>query len=267
MNTSEPLMIANALVLGFRHAIDWDHVAALMDITASSTLVTSEGAVALDLRRKHALWLSCLYGLGHCSIVVLIGMALCYFAGFMPDWLGEVIERCVGFTLLAFGIVVGYISLRVAQTGAPSIPISRARLLSVALSRAWHFIRRKPAFESDVVASAQSQFAYGEPTAFGLGVIHGAGVESASQVLLLAAIGASANRMFALSVLGYFSVGFLVSIMLIAYLSVKGLGYTAKFRPLYLLSGFLTATVSITVGIILLSGQSAALPVMSGTLK
>jgi len=265
MNTSELLIIANAIVLGFRHAIDWDHVAALMDITASSTLATSDGAAAIDSGQKSALWLSCLYGLGHCSIVVLIGMAACFCAGFVPDWLDKAMERCVGLTLLVFGIVVGFISLRSVQTGASPPAISRGRVLLLGLTRAWHFLRGERAQEFD--SASQPAVTYGEHAAFGLGVIHGAGVETASQVFLLAAVGTSTNHIFALSILAYFSVGFLVSIMLISFLSLKGLRSVAKFGPIYVVSGFATAIFSIAIGGILLGGHSSILPDIVGSFR
>jgi len=261
MNTSELLIIANAIVLGFRHAIDWDHIAALVDISASSTLVTTEGTA---IGGRQALWFSGLYGLGHCSIVVLIGTVTCFCAVFIPVWLDHLMERLVGLSLLAFGIVVGYISLKLIQEGRSPVPLSRAKVMWLGLRRAWHFIRGKRAQDVDETVPA---FTYGERTVFGLGVIHGAGVETASQVLLLAAIGASTNHIFAMSVLACFSFGFLVSIMLIAFLSLKGLGSIAKFGPLYVISGFMTAIFSIAIGGILLSGHSSILPDISGTFK
>ena len=127
MNTGELLIIVNAIVLGFRHAIDWDHVAALMDISASSALVTSEGTT-VDSGRRYALWLSCLYGLGHCLVVVLIGMVTCYCAGFVPAWFDHLMGKYVGATLLAFGIVVGFISLKNICYGSPAVQLAARKL-------------------------------------------------------------------------------------------------------------------------------------------
>src|SRR5438093_11242243 len=94
-------LLGTAVVLGFRHGIDWDHIAAITDITSTTTnveraeeeLVTqpapvataSSGSVALSRPRPtgrafgrlelRALWLSSLYALGHAFVVALLGFA------------------------------------------------------------------------------------------------------------------------------------------------------------------------------------------------
>ena len=52
-----------ALVFGFRHGFDWDHIAALTDLTGSQA--TS----------RRSMWLATLYALGHAAMVNLIGTA------------------------------------------------------------------------------------------------------------------------------------------------------------------------------------------------
>ena len=63
-------LLGSALVLGIRHGIDWDHIAAIADITSTTTNVESAsdarvgrrvGFSAIEVR---AVWLASLYALG-----------------------------------------------------------------------------------------------------------------------------------------------------------------------------------------------------------
>ena len=51
-----------ALGLGLRHGIDWDHIAAISDLTGSSET------------RRQGWWLSLWYALGHAAAVFVLGI-------------------------------------------------------------------------------------------------------------------------------------------------------------------------------------------------
>jgi high-affinity nickel-transport protein len=276
MSSSEFLIMINALVLGFRHGIDWDHIAALMDITSATVVPnTMQGSYWSNSARSRALLLSGLYALGHCLVVILLGMVACTFAGIIPSWLDQTMERVVGLTLFVFGTAIAFVVVRVLKSGADCTPVSRLGLLAQALQgmvatvgrasgRLWQQAARQPAFiTAQGGGSDESSFAYGRRTAFGLGMIHGAGVETASQVVLLAALGTSSNKVFAACVLTNFSVGFLASIMLIALFCAQGMKSLGQFKPLYLALSFATAVFSMSIGCLLMSGNSALLPDLS----
>jgi high-affinity nickel permease len=55
-------LIVAALAFGFRHGIDWDHLAAISDIAGSQT------------RARRSVVLATLYALGHALVVVLLGV-------------------------------------------------------------------------------------------------------------------------------------------------------------------------------------------------
>jgi len=254
------LIITNAAILGFRHAIDWDHIAALMDITASSSFATGS-AQTFDTGGKRALWLSGVYAMGHCAIVILIGIITCFCAGLIPVGFDTIMEKIVGLTLVVFGAVVAIITANMINAGSPIVPISRMNVLVSGLKKGWQLWRRNS--NNHDLTTSNSDYAYGHCTAFGLGIIHGAGLETASQVLLLAAIGASASRFFAACVLTSFSFGFLTAIMLIALFTVQGSRAIANMKPLYLTSALLTALFSTLIGVLLLTGNSSILPDLS----
>ncbi|HYT77880.1 MAG TPA: hypothetical protein VEQ37_01190, partial [Actinomycetota bacterium] len=55
-------VLISAALFGFRHGIDWDHIAAITDITSSQE------------ERRQALVFGTLYALGHALVVFMLGM-------------------------------------------------------------------------------------------------------------------------------------------------------------------------------------------------
>ena len=107
IDTAIPLL-AGVLVLGFRHGFDWDHIAAITDITSAT--VASDGSVGAAAgvaaptssrpRRwrppRRALVLGTLYALGHASVVALLGLAAFLVGAVLPPWVDSVLGRVVG---------------------------------------------------------------------------------------------------------------------------------------------------------------------------
>src|SRR5438067_3028910 len=87
-------LVATAFGFGFRHGIDWDHIAALTDITGSQ-----------DTPRR-SLHLATLYALGHALVVFVLGSAAIVLAEQLPSGVDAVMERVVGATLILLGVYV-----------------------------------------------------------------------------------------------------------------------------------------------------------------
>nr|MBA3691819.1 hypothetical protein [Actinomycetota bacterium] len=66
-------LLVSAFLFGFRHGIDWDHIAAITDIAGSQ-----------DDRRRSILFGS-IYALGHALVVFLIGTAAILLGERLPD--------------------------------------------------------------------------------------------------------------------------------------------------------------------------------------
>ncbi len=98
--------------LGFRHGFDLDHVAAITDISGS------------QFGRLRAFALSTLYALGHALMVVVLGLGIAWAGWDVPD-----AGRLVGATLVVLGTYV----LWCVATGRR--PTSRAGLLTRAVNR------------------------------------------------------------------------------------------------------------------------------------
>ncbi|CAB3390343.1 hypothetical protein [Kyrpidia spormannii] len=117
-----------ALVLGFRHGIDWDHVAAITDLIAGGT------------HRLRGLFFAMLYALGHGTVVLLLGIPVIVADVHVPGWLGRVMEPVVGATLIALG---GWV-LVMLFTGRHELAVrSRWMLLYQGVRRGWRRLWRK----------------------------------------------------------------------------------------------------------------------------
>ncbi len=59
MDFGSLIILGNALVLGVRHGIDWDHIAAIADIvgTANATKVNEDGAISFSNQTTHCVCL------------------------------------------------------------------------------------------------------------------------------------------------------------------------------------------------------------------
>ena len=84
-------LLLTALGLGLRHGIDWDHIAAIADLSSSA-----------DSRRR-GFMLSFLYALGHAVVVVALGSLAILFGAALPDAVDVWMGRVVGLTLVALG--------------------------------------------------------------------------------------------------------------------------------------------------------------------
>jgi len=95
-------LMITALALGFRHGVDWDHIAAIADLSSSAE------------NRRRGFVLSFLYASGHALVVLLLGFLAVIFGLSLPtgadDWMG----RFVGLTLIGMG---GWIIFDLIRSG------------------------------------------------------------------------------------------------------------------------------------------------------
>jgi hypothetical protein len=80
------------LLLGMRHALEPDHLAAV------STLV-------LETRSsRRGLWLGALWGIGHSASLLVVGLLLSLLHAELPKWLGRMFEGAVSLMLILLGV-------------------------------------------------------------------------------------------------------------------------------------------------------------------
>ncbi|MFZ0807413.1 MAG: hypothetical protein WAN03_14560 [Candidatus Sulfotelmatobacter sp.] len=244
------LALISAAVLGFRHGLDYDHIAAITDISSVQAKVS-------DAMRYGLLYVS-----GHATTVAVLGAAAIAFRVSLPAASDRWAERLVGITLLTLGIYVLGTFFREAPH-SHSRPRTRITLLINAML--WVYWRLTKVFGGTRVEAPQVfKDGYGTSSTFLVGVIHGLGAETPTQLLvfLMAAnLGGTASGLLGLLM---FIVGLLAMNTLMCA-SAAGLFSTALAKPHALRALTLaTSAYSIVVGVIFLLGTSDKLPSLTG---
>jgi high-affinity nickel-transport protein len=301
-------VLATGLLLGVRHGIDWDHIAAITDITSTTAAAgmgdaahagqhltdrarprprrrpgaararrrarCATAAPALAARppiggRRHpvrpgeAIRLGTLYALGHGAVVIALGIAAIAFGALLPtgstrSWAGSSADPRL------LGLWVMYSIYRYARAG------ERFRLRS----RWMLVVRRDPlrlapppgrdprprarrAARDELVRRA---------TSFGVGMIHGIGAETGTQVLLIAAVGGASAAGLGIPMLFAFVVGLLISNFAIVVLSSVSFVSSQAREQIYVAIGAVAGLFSLFVGTIFLFGLEGALPDLGGIL-
>jgi high-affinity nickel-transport protein len=303
-------VLLTGLALGIRHGIDWDHIAAITDITSTTAAAgvaeaahdeqhrsvtgphhghggrlelrahdAGPGAAALapamrgprpadrrpmGVEQLEAIRLGTLYALGHGAVVVALGIAALSFGALLPDWLDPVMGRVVGLTLLALGGWVLYSVYRYARVGDAFRLRSRWMLVFDGVRFLWRRFQARLHGHEHVEPLEMSS--YGPRTAFGVGMIHGIGAETGSQVLLIAAIGGAASAGLGVPMLFAFVIGLLLSNLAIVVISSVGFVASQTRERIYVAVGAVAGVFSLVIGVIFLLGQDAVLPDLSGIL-
>lgn len=270
-------LVGTATLLGIRHGIDWDHIAAITDITSTTTNVERVeerydkvevrpgGVVGAPVRsfghlELHALWLSSLYALGHALVVCVLGFAALYFEAILPDWIDPIMERFVGLTLVILGAWV-FVSLYRYWRGEDDFRLqSRWMLVFAGVRHAWKRFRRATHGHHHGHDDAFRVDQYGPKTAFGVGLIHGIGAETGSQVLIIAAVGGAASQGMGTVMMLAFVVGLLISNTAIAMLTATGFISSSRAKTIYVLVGAFAGLFSLFVGAYFLAGIGDQLP-------
>ncbi len=297
-------VLLTGLFLGIRHGIDWDHIAAITDITST----TAAGAVAESAHveqhrsipghahghggqheiRAHdagpgsavlsptmaarprlqrttflsgqgeAIKLGTLYALGHGLVVVVLGMAAITFGALLPDWLDPIMGRIVGITLVALGLWVMYSIYRYASAGERFRLRSRWMLVFDGIRYGWRRFQAKLHGHEHVEPLEMSS--YGARTSFGVGMIHGVGAETGTQVLLIAAVGGASSAGLGIPMLLAFVIGLLISNFGIVLVSSVSFVSSQARERLYVAVGAVAGAFSLVIGLIFLFGLDGALP-------
>src|SRR5689334_7628908 len=129
-------LVATAFGLGFRHGIDWDHLAAITDIAGAQE------------NRRRSVVLATMYALGHALIVFVLGVLAIVLSAQVPKWLDDAMGRIVGATLLVLGV---YVIVSLARNGKDFRLRSRWMLAFAAVRRATLWITRRKSEPTDVV--------------------------------------------------------------------------------------------------------------------
>lgn len=286
-----------ALLLGLRHGVDWDHVAALTDLTQSQT------------SPRRSMLLATLYALGHASMVLLLGGAAILFAERLPAGVDASMERLVGLSLILLGVWMVHTAVRTR-----GVPPLRSRWM-VVIGAIRSLAHRRDETDTLVVVehshphdhlhpmhhhshelqvrdgavlqaetgSVRSVVAHNHThrhlsavpadpfpryrrwSSFGVGSLHGIGAETPTQLLVFAAAASADGRATSIGLLGCFLVGLLASNTAVAAASTLGFQSVLRNRLLAGSLAAVTAGFSLSMGTVLLVGRGPILPPLFGS--
>jgi high-affinity nickel-transport protein len=284
-------LIVAAFLFGFRHGIDWDHIAAITDIAGSQD------------DRRSAMFFGTLYAFGHALVVFLIGSAAVLLGERFPSGVDPIMGRIVGVTLLILGVFVVVSLIRHGREfrmrSRWMLIFSGARKLFLLLKGArdtetphdrepvhvhaddggvalmveedlpvsdWHHGHHgRPGHHHHKHPQADDPFLnYGRGTAFVVGMIHGIGAETPTQLVLFLTVAGAGGGLIGEIGLAAFILGLLTSNSLITFGSAVGFLKASENWKAYVTIALLTATFSLVVGALFVLGKASAFPAIFG---
>jgi high-affinity nickel-transport protein len=318
-------VLGASLALGIRHGIDWDHIAAITDITSTTASthrdddwlthepgvmltdeshhehapaarshatatalrepamlrmpvgvgaggagaltagfrsgpgVVSENQVAAFVRRqKPSLVLGTMYALGHGSVVFVLGLLALLVKQFLPAWIDPIMERVVGATLLFLAAYLFYSVYRFFRSGEEFQIRSRWMLVFAGIRNLLGAVRAR-AFGRPRAHVHEAQ-QYGMRTAYGIGMIHGIGAETGTQVLVITTAAGAGSRSMGVVALCFFLVGLLISNSIVTVMTTVGFVSSRQRQGVYVAAGLLAAVFSLFVGLFFITRSTGLLP-------
>ncbi len=239
--------LGSCLVLGLKHGFDYDHLAAISDITA------------VQRNWRSGLRLGMTYALGHAFTVAVLGVAVLQLHLGLPQSLDHITERLIGLTLIVLGIGVVAGILRKDAHGHKHSRIE-SRLAIAINGILWIAWRARRLGYPQTPRPKRFQWMYTGKSVFTIGVLHGVGAETPSQLglfFLTANLGGTSRGMLGLAA---FAVG-LIAMNALMTASMGGAFKTSGRHPrLYHLIAWTGAAYSCGIGLIFLFGISDRLP-------
>ncbi len=240
------VLLGTGLGLGLRHGIDWDHIAAISDVTSSQK------------SHRRSLGMGSLYALGHAAVVVTLGLLAIWFGTLLPDWVDGYMESIVGLTLLMLGV---WLIWSMSRNKGRLVLRSRWMLLfDLAKTFARKITRKNTAPEATDGSTTKERREYGTGASVTIGIVHGIGAETGSQALLLAAAAGATSALTGSFLLIAFVVGLVVSNTLITIAATAGLLGTDRHRRIHTVLGIVIAIFSLVLGTMFMMGTADSLP-------
>lgn len=275
-------LMVTAVGYGLRHGVDWDHIAAITELTAPQETP------------RRAMGVATLYASGHAAVVLLLGAFAIVGGELLPRWLDAAMGRVVGATLVGLGAYVLWAFVRDRRNFRIR---SRWLLLADALAglRRWrergevvidhdhphdhgpgghahphehgvptgggaplpepvavvaghrHVHRHIGTLPADITAP-------GNRTALLIGLLHGIGAETPTQVILFLTAAHVAGDLTAVALLVAFLAGLVASNTAVALASSYGYLSARRSFAVYATIGIVNAVMSLVIGVVFLAG-------------
>lgn len=305
-------LLLTALGFGLRHGIDWDHIAAIADLSSAAE------------NRRRGFVLSMMYALGHGAVVFGLGVLAIVSGSAIPDSVDVWMGRVVGVTLVALGVWIlvelvrkgrafrlrsrwmlvisgtfaglrkvtsrrisatseqrriqlhhehthphssvgpddheqthahDHAHLETAHLETASVPAGAGHRHT---SKGW--LARSTTHEHShghahqLVLPDRADVHYGNNTAAGIGMLHGIGIESPTQIAIFVASTSAAGATFGLALLGAWVLGLVLANAALALAAGAGLLHAEKSFGLYAALAVFVGVMSIAMGGLYLFG-------------
>ncbi|HSD05499.1 MAG TPA: hypothetical protein VLB45_07115 [Nitrosopumilaceae archaeon] len=240
----DSLLFLTSLFLGFRHGFDYDHMVAITDVTNTQA------------RKKQAAFLTLFYSLGHALVVISIGTSIILLGISVPQILDEVIGKAVGVTLIILG---SYIVYHLAKKGQKEF---RAATRFTIIANGILFIYSKlgsKLFGRTIPQRRVFENGYGQHSSFLIGMIHGIGAESPTQLAVFA-MSLGLGMILGVTALVVFVAGIIVSNLVFGIMISTGFIQSLKSYKIYKYASIASAATSLLVGSLMISGFDFILP-------
>ena len=230
-------------------------------------------------------------------MVLVLGLIAIALGRRLPSWADAIMGRIVGWTLVLLGAYIVYSLVRdrgrFRMRSRWMLVLSGVRRVYIRV-RSWlgrspageieheHGHAAVPSFHHGAEGPAASlatgmrapshrhlhkhrleedPFAdYTPKSAVGIGVLHGIGAETPTQVLIFLGAANAGGTGAGVTVLVFFLVGLLASNSAITLISAFGFEAAGRRQRVYAVLGAVTAAISLTIGGLLIFGQEVLLP-------
>ena len=235
--------------------------AASAAVAAADVGLGQVARLAVSPSQRRAIYLASLYAFGHGTMVMALGLAAILAAGFLPAWIDPVMQRVVGVTLLLLAAYIFYSLYQYLRGGGEFRIRSRWMLIFAGARNVvnWAVVKAglRNAREHE---HPHGQDQYGPKTAYSIGLIHGIGAETGTQVLIIATAVGAGTQFMGIMALVFFVIGLVISNSFVTLATTAGFVSSQRRQYVYVLAGLLAAVFSLVVGLLFLFEAGAVLP-------
>lgn len=243
LTAGEVALLGSAFVLGLRHGVDYDHIAAISDIAS------------LQRSPLRGTLLGGFYAAGHGMVVMALGAAAVALNFKASQGLDAVMGRAVGLTLVALALFVLYSLVR-NRGSSQRLPSRGLLLLQLLLSLPrllGRFQRKRP--NLSLVRAPDKPLSW-----VAVGVIHGIGAETPTQLVLFVLAAGLTGPSTGILVVAAFVAGVLATNALMGTVLAFGCGSLLRRPWLYRSMIAASAVYSLVVGVMFTGGIESWLP-------
>lgn len=243
MNWEIFLSFGLAILLGIRHGIDWDHIAAITDL------------VGVEKNSRKGMILATMYSLGHGLVISILGTLAILVGKSIPAWVDFWMEKFVGVTLIVLGL---WLVFAIFRKHEKHMLMSRWKLVFTGAIRLYEWVYAK--MTNSPIKKREIDGRMGGLGAFTVGIIHGFGAETPTQIILFSTAAGIGNLFNGFIVVLSFVVGLIICTSAIAFFSTIGFIKARTNSKLFIACTYAAALYSLTIGFILISGYAGILP-------